>query len=108
MVCTEWSRLPHGTSNSARRLNGAIRPRDPAARSCQPGDDPAVIASALGAIARSGNLSELSGRTEMNRESLCKALSADRNPSFAKIVKVARALGLSISFITITITITIA
>jgi len=44
----------------------------------------------------------------MNRESLCKALSADRNPSFAKIVKVARALGLSISFITITITITIA
>jgi len=62
------------------------------------GDDPAAIAAALGAIARSGNLSELSRRTGMSREGLYKALSTDGNPSFATIVKVARALGLTISF----------
>ncbi|MBR21206.1 MULTISPECIES: addiction module antidote protein [Microcella] len=62
------------------------------------GDDPAVIATALGAIARSGNLSELSRRTGISREGLYKALSAEGNPSFATIVKVARALGLSIEF----------
>jgi len=37
----------------------------------------------------------------MSREGLYKALSADGNPSFATIVKVARALGLTISFRTI-------
>lgn len=62
------------------------------------GDDPAAIAAALGAIARSGNLSELARRTGMSREGLYKALSVDGNPSFATIVKVARALGLTISF----------
>ena len=62
------------------------------------GDDPAAIAAALGTIARSGNLSELSRRTGMSREGLYKALSADGNPSFATIVKVAQALGLTISF----------
>ncbi len=62
------------------------------------GDDPRAIADALGAIARSGNLSELARRTGMSREGLYKALSADGNPSFATIVKVARALGLTVSF----------
>ena len=62
------------------------------------GDDSAAIAAALGAIARSGNLSELARRTGMSREGLYKALAADGNPSFATIVKVARALGLTISF----------
>jgi probable addiction module antidote protein len=62
------------------------------------GDDPGAIAEVLGAIARSGNLSELARRTGMSREGLYKALSADGNPSFATIVKVARALGLTISF----------
>jgi probable addiction module antidote protein len=62
------------------------------------GDDPAAIAAALGTIARSGNLSELARRSGVSREGLYKALSADGNPSFATIVKVARALGLSVSF----------
>ena len=62
------------------------------------GDDPGAIADALGAIARSGNLSELARRAGMSREGLYKALSADGNPSFATIVKVARALGLTVSF----------
>lgn len=62
------------------------------------GDDPAFIAHALGTIARSGNLSELSRATGMSREGLYKALSAEGNPSFATICKVARALGLRIHF----------
>lgn len=62
------------------------------------GDDPSAIAAALGAIARSRNLSELARRTGMSREGLYKALSADGNPSFATIYKVATALGLKISF----------
>ena len=62
------------------------------------GDDSAVIAQALGTIARSGNVSELARRIGMSREGLYKALSADGNPSFATIMKVARALGLKLHF----------
>ena len=49
-------------------------------------------------IARSGNVSELARRVGMSREGLYKALSAEGNPSFATIVKVAGALGLKIHF----------
>lgn len=62
------------------------------------GDDPAVIAQALGTIARSGNVSELARRVGMSREGLYKALSADGNPSFATIMKVAKVLGLKLHF----------
>lgn len=62
------------------------------------GDDPAFIAQALGVIARSGNVSELARQIGMSREGLYKALSADGNPSFATIVKVAGALGLQLHF----------
>ena len=62
------------------------------------GDDPAQITQALGVIARSGNISELSRRVGMSREGLYKALSADGNPSFATVLKVSRALGLRLRF----------
>lgn len=62
------------------------------------GDDPAFIAQALGTIARSGNVSELARRVGMSREGLYKALSAEGNPSFATIIKVAKALGLKLHF----------
>lgn len=62
------------------------------------GDDPALVAQALGTIARSGNLSELARRVGMSREGLYKALSADGNPSFATILKVTSALGLKLHF----------
>lgn len=61
-------------------------------------DDPAMVTQALGAIARSGNLSELARRVGMSREGLYKALSVDGNPSFATIVKVVNALGLKLRF----------
>ena len=61
-------------------------------------DDPAQITQALGVIARSANISELSRRVGMSREGLYKALSADGNPSFATVLKVSRALGLRLRF----------
>ena len=61
-------------------------------------DDPAYIAKALGTIARSGNVSELARRVGMSREGLYKALSVEGNPSFATIIKVAKALGLKLRF----------
>ena len=61
-------------------------------------DDPALIAQALGAIARSRNVSDLARRAGMSREGLYKALSADGNPSFATVLKVSRALGLRLHF----------
>lgn len=62
------------------------------------GDDPAYIAQAFGTIARAGNVSELARRAGMTREGLYKALSENGNPSFATILKVARALGLQLHF----------
>ncbi|MDP3951935.1 addiction module antidote protein [Microbacterium sp.] len=62
------------------------------------GDDPAFVAKALGTIARSQNFSELARKVGMSREGLYKALSEDGNPSYATIVKVAKALGLRIEF----------
>lgn len=61
-------------------------------------DDPKVIAAALGAIARSRNLSEIARQAGMSREGLYKALSADGNPSLATVVRVAHALGLRLHF----------
>lgn len=57
------------------------------------GDDPAFIAHALGVVARARNMSQLARDVGISREGLYKALSPDGNPSFATMVKVARALG---------------
>ena len=62
------------------------------------GDDPAMIARALGTIARARNMSQLARDAGITREGLYKALSEDGNPSFATIVKVAHALGLRLTF----------
>jgi probable addiction module antidote protein len=64
---------------------------------CAEGDDPALIAHALGAIARARNLSQLARETGMTRAGLSRALARDGNPSFATISKVAKALGLKVS-----------
>ncbi len=61
-------------------------------------NDPALVATALGAIARSGNLSELARRVGMSREGLRKALSENGNPTLATTMKVAEALGLRLHF----------
>nr|WP_298522812.1 addiction module antidote protein [uncultured Halomonas sp.] len=55
--------------------------------------DPAMIALALGNIARARNISQLARETQMSREGVYKALSGQGNPSFATIAKLASALG---------------
>jgi probable addiction module antidote protein len=56
-------------------------------------DDPALMVSALGAVARSRNVSKLARDTGLTREGIYKALSDDGNPSFATVTKLAKALG---------------
>ena len=57
-------------------------------------DDPKGIARALGDIARAKGMTKVARDAGLSRESLYKALSENGNPSFATILKVARALGL--------------
>ena len=56
-------------------------------------DDAAGIARALGDIARAKGMTQVAKEAGLSRESLYRALSEDGNPSFATILKVARALG---------------
>jgi probable addiction module antidote protein len=56
-------------------------------------DDAAGIARALGDIARAKGMSQVAKDAGLSRESLYRALSAEGNPSFATILKVAKALG---------------
>jgi probable addiction module antidote protein len=56
--------------------------------------DPAVIAAALGDVARARGMSNVAKLTGLGRESLYKALSPGGNPEFATILRVVNALGL--------------
>ena len=58
--------------------------------------DPALIAAALGDIARAAGMTKIARETGLGRESLYKALSPEGNPEFATVLKVVRALGLSL------------
>jgi probable addiction module antidote protein len=60
-------------------------------------DDVSGIARALGDIARAKGMSQVAKDAGLSRESLYRALSADGNPSFATILKVARALGVRLN-----------
>jgi probable addiction module antidote protein len=57
-------------------------------------EDAAGIARALGDIARAKGMSQVAKDAGLSRESLYRALSAEGNPSFATVLKVAKALGL--------------
>lgn len=56
-------------------------------------DDVSGIAKALGDIARAKGMTQVALDAGLSRESSYRALSADGNPSFATVLKVARALG---------------
>lgn len=60
-------------------------------------NDPALLAAALGDIARARNMSQLAKEVGMSREGLYKALSGEGNPAFSTISKVANALGLRLT-----------
>jgi len=59
-------------------------------------DDAAGIARALGDIARAKGMTQVAKDAGLSRESLYRALSADGNPSFATVLKVARAVGVKL------------
>jgi probable addiction module antidote protein len=59
-------------------------------------DDAVGIARALGDIARAKGMTQVAKDAGLSRESLYRALSADGNPSFATVLKVARALGVKL------------
>jgi probable addiction module antidote protein len=59
--------------------------------------DVAFIAKALGDIARAQGMTKVAKDSGLSRESLGKALSEDRSPSFDTILQVASALGLKLS-----------
>jgi probable addiction module antidote protein len=58
--------------------------------------DPALIAHALGVVARARGMSQIAQATGLGRESLYKALSPDGNPGLATVLKVMHALGLKL------------
>lgn len=58
--------------------------------------DAAFIAKALGDIARAKGMTQVAQDAGLSRESLYKALSGDRSPSFDTILKVVSALGLKL------------
>src|SRR5687768_8800712 len=58
--------------------------------------DAAFIAKALGDIARAKGMAQVARDSGLSRESLYKALSGDRSPSFDTILKVVQALGLKL------------
>ena len=58
--------------------------------------DPALIAAALGDIARAKGMTQVAADAGLGRESLYKALSPNGNPEFATVLKVVRALGLEL------------
>ena len=56
-------------------------------------EDATGIARALGDIARARGMAQVARDAGLSRESLYRALGANGNPSFATVLKVARALG---------------
>lgn len=58
--------------------------------------DAAFVAKALGDIARAKGMAQVARDAGLSRESLYKALSGDRSPDFATILRVVAALGLSL------------
>lgn len=63
---------------------------------CAEEGDPDLILAALGDIARARSIGRIAREAEMSREGLYKALSGKGNPSFANVVKIARAVGFKV------------
>lgn len=59
-------------------------------------DDAGGIARALGHIARAKGMTQVARDAGLSRESLYRALGVGGNPSFATVLKVARALGVKL------------
>lgn len=63
--------------------------------------DPALVAAAIGDIARARGMAAIARETGLGRESLYKTLSVNGNPEFATVVRVLRVLGLTLKAVPI-------
>jgi len=61
--------------------------------------DPAVIAAAIGDVARARGMSQVAKNAGLSRENLYRALSEGGNPEFATILKVIRAIGYDLTVV---------
>jgi probable addiction module antidote protein len=59
-------------------------------------NDSALIAAALGDIARAKGMSDIAKKTGLARESLYRALSSEGNPEMGTVLKVMEALDLKL------------
>jgi len=59
--------------------------------------DPALLAAALGDIARARGMTQLARDTGLSRESLYKSLSGERAPNSDTLLKVIHALGFKLT-----------
>lgn len=86
-MITKWDAAEHlRTREDARLYLEACAEEDPG--------DGSLIRTALNDVARAGNMSGLARDAGMSREGLYKALSANGNPTFATVMRIATALGL--------------
>ena len=59
--------------------------------------DPALIAAALGDVAKARGMSQVAREVGASREGLYRSLSKKGNPELATVIKITRAMGLQLS-----------
>ena len=90
------STVSYSTFDASKYLNDKEAMQDYLSIALEDGDTKA-IQLVLRDIAKAQGMSELARKTNLNRESLYKSLSAEGNTSFASIMKIMDALGLKIT-----------
>jgi len=61
-------------------------------------EGPEVFLKALGYVARAHGMTEIAGKTDLNRVSLYRALSEEGNPEFKTVTAVLEAAGVQLRF----------
>ena len=84
-VTTAWDPADHLRTDMAAFLEAALEE-----------GDSALVAAALGDIARAKGMTQVAREAGLGRESLYKALSPTGNPELATVLKVVAALGLQL------------
>lgn len=94
----EWTAsLPRQASLELPEPGGADADLEQAIDTALAAGDPKAFVELLGQVARKRGMSQVARETGLAREALYRALSADGNPEFATVLKVADALGLRLS-----------
>lgn len=61
-------------------------------------NDAAFFMKALGNVAKARGITDIAAETDLNRESLYKALSGNRDAKLGTLIKVLSALGIQVEF----------